>query len=209
MEEEAKLTKGERTRRRVLMAAKGFFLSQGYTATSIRQIAAAVDITPAAIYTHFSGKDEIFNILLEEAAPFAPLLALFETIEHDHPQACIKNTFCGMVDLLSNHDDYIQLALIDAQERSGASLRQFLPKLFPAGLSYYQRLIGLDPGENHLRNLSPFLFMRALICLIGGYIMTERIVESIQSPQLPEIDWVDGLLDIFLHGVLKPREEGV
>jgi AcrR family transcriptional regulator len=202
------LTKGERTQQKILEAAKGLFLSQGYTATSIRQIAGTVGITPAAIYTHFSGKEQIFNILLEQAAPFAPFLAVFESLKGDHLEDCIENTFCQIVELLSSHHDYIRLALIDAQERSGASLRSFLPKLFPAGLAYHQHLLELESAGSKLRGLSPFLFMRALICMIGGYMMTERVMGTIQHHQLADIDWAHGLVDIFLNGVLEIQNEG-
>jgi len=203
-----RLTRGEKTRHKILAVAKVLFLSQGYTATSMRQIAQAVDITPAAIYNHFSGKEEIFNLLLEEAAPITSILSLFETIDADDPKTCIEDTFFRMIDLFSRHDDYLQLALIDAQERSGATLRKFLPQLVPVGLSYYQRLPKRSPGKYQLRDLSPFIFMRTLISLIGGYVMSERVVGSLASHQLPEIDWARGLADIFLRGVLEKREQG-
>ena len=203
-----RLTKGERTRHKILAVAKVLFLSQGYTATSMRQIAQAAGITPAAIYNHFSGKEEIFNLLMEEAAPITSILSLFETIEADDPKTCIEDTFLRMIKLFSRHDDYIQLALIDAQERSGATLRKFLPQLIPAGLSYYQRLLKRKSDRYRLRDLSPFLFMRTLISMIGGYVMSERVVDSVESPTLPEIDWARGLADIFLHGVLEHAEQG-
>jgi AcrR family transcriptional regulator len=204
----AQLTKGERTRHKILAVAKVLFLSQGYTATSMRQIAQAVGITPAAIYNYFSGKEEIFNFLLEEAAPITSILSLFDMVEADDPKTCIEDTFFRMIDLFSRHDDYLQLALIDAQERNGATLRKFLPQLIPAGLSYYQRLPKRSPDKYQLRDLSPFLFMRALISMIGGYVMSKRVVGSVGSPQLPNIDWARGMADIFLHGVLELREQG-
>ena len=78
MAAEPQLAKGERTRRAILEAAKNLFLSQGYTATSMRQIAQAVGVTPAALYNHFSGKEEIFTSLLQQAAPFERAFELFE-----------------------------------------------------------------------------------------------------------------------------------
>jgi hypothetical protein len=137
-----------------------------------------------------------------------PILSLFETIEANDPKSCIEDTFLRMINLFSRHDDYLQLALIDAQERSGAALRKFLPQLVPAGLSYYQRLPKKSPKRYQLRDLSPFIFMRTLVSLIGGYIISERVVGSVEYPQLPEIDWARGLADIFLHGVLEKREQG-
>lgn len=209
MEERTKLSKGERTQRRVLDAAKGLFLSQGYTATSMRQIAHIVGITPAAIYTHFSSKEEIFTTLLEDAAPFNSFLSLFETVQANNAEVLIARTLRSLIELFSSHEDYMRLALIDTQERDGSSLSHFLPKLFPAALSYHQRLLALGDERSRLRDISPFLFMRTLISLMGGYIMSGRVLQSMKSLQIPEADWEQGLVDIFLYGVLKTPEPGV
>lgn len=57
------------TRQRLLDAALELFATQGYTATTVRQIAGSAGVTDPAIYAHFSGKKEIFDTLLAEAGP--------------------------------------------------------------------------------------------------------------------------------------------
>ena len=79
--EEPQVTKGEQTRQEILVAAKRLFLSQGFTATPMRQIAREVGITPAAIYNHYPSKDRLFTTLLQNAAPYDELFALFSKIE--------------------------------------------------------------------------------------------------------------------------------
>ena len=202
MAKEAQLTKGERTRSAILEAAKNLFLSQGYTATSMRQIAQAVSITPAAIYNHFSGKEEIFTSLLQKATPFERVFELFEETGADTPEDILHKIVHGMVDLLS-HEDYIQLSLIDAQERGGATIVTLLPQLFPHFMGFYRRLVTLDAGQGRLRDISPFLFTRTLISLIGGYLITERIAKPAETLNLSEMDWVQGLGEIFMYGVMK------
>lgn len=49
----------EGTRRRILEAALKLFASEGYHATSIRDLAAAVELRPSALYTHFSSKEHV------------------------------------------------------------------------------------------------------------------------------------------------------
>lgn len=61
------------TRQRLLDAALELFAAQGYTATTVRQIAASIGVTDPAIYAHFSSKQEIYETLLAEAGP--PLLS--------------------------------------------------------------------------------------------------------------------------------------
>lgn len=44
------------TRRRVLAAAEALLIEQGWSATTIRQIAAAADVSPETVYKGFGGK---------------------------------------------------------------------------------------------------------------------------------------------------------
>lgn len=64
-----KASEGLATRQQLLDAALELFASQGYTATTVRQIAGSIGVTDAAIYAHFSGKQEIYGTLLREAGP--------------------------------------------------------------------------------------------------------------------------------------------
>ncbi|OGO17030.1 MAG: hypothetical protein A2Z14_08940 [Chloroflexi bacterium RBG_16_48_8] len=73
---------------------------------------------------------------------------------------------------------------------------------------FHQRVMELETGQNRLRELSPPLFLRALVCLMIGYLITEWVARPMETLSLPEIDWHQGLSDIFLHGVLNPPEGG-
>ena len=62
------------TAERILSAALELFAARGFAATSVRQIAAAVGVTDAALYSHFAGKQAIFDRLLETMGPPTPAL---------------------------------------------------------------------------------------------------------------------------------------
>lgn len=206
MKRKPRLTKGERTRRQILDSAKKLFMAQGYNATSMRQIARAVGITPAAIYVHFSGKEELFTIILEEAAPFDALTALFETMQGETPEALIESIFRQTMDLLYRREDYLRLAIIEVLERDGKSYRAFLPRFFPHTLAFHQRVVALDERERKLRDVPAFVFLRVFVSLIIGYLLTDWVGQPERTLALPGIDWQQGLTDIFLHGVLKSAE---
>jgi AcrR family transcriptional regulator len=53
------------TKERIFDAAVELFSEQGYDRTSVRQIAAAVGITEAAVYRHYSNKEAILDAILE------------------------------------------------------------------------------------------------------------------------------------------------
>lgn len=60
---------GGETRKRLLDAALELFATQGFDATTVRQIADAVGVRDPAIYAHFAGKQALYDALLAEMGP--------------------------------------------------------------------------------------------------------------------------------------------
>lgn len=58
-------TKGERTKERILHAALELFSEQGFTATSVRDIATRAEMTHAGLLHHFANKDDLLVQILE------------------------------------------------------------------------------------------------------------------------------------------------
>ncbi len=207
--EEPQITRGEQTRQDILAAAKRLFLSQGFTATPMRQIAQEVGITPAAIYNHYPSKDKLFTTLLLDAAPYDQLFALFSRMEADTPEDLVRQMFRASLGFITDHQDYLQLALIDAQERDGAAVAAFLPQILPQAHVWYQRLVALDAAAGHarLRDIPFLVFLRTLVSLLSGFMLTQRVVKTDRIPQFSGIDWSEALVDVFLHGVLRSPHE--
>lgn len=55
------------TRELIMQEALDLFAAKGYAAVSMRDIAAAVGIRASSIYHHFSGKQELFEALIQKA----------------------------------------------------------------------------------------------------------------------------------------------
>ena len=56
----------EAVSRAILDAARDLFVAEGYQNVSIRKIAERIEYSPAAIYSYFPSKDDIFFALAEE-----------------------------------------------------------------------------------------------------------------------------------------------
>lgn len=205
--DDSPLTRGERTRQEILSAARRLFLSQGFTATPMRQIAKEVGVTPAAIYNHYPSKDGLFTALLQEAAPYDQLFALFAGIGAGTPEELVRQMFRASLEFITTHQDYLQLVLIDAQERDGAAVAAFLPEILPKAHVLHQRLLalndGLRDGEARLRNIPFLVFLRTLVSLLAGFMLTQQIVKEDRMPEFTGIFWPDALADVFLYGVLR------
>ncbi|GAB3149894.1 helix-turn-helix domain-containing protein [Microbispora hainanensis] len=70
---------GGETRRRILAVAAELFATKGYAGTSIADIAARMEMSKAALYYHFTSKEQILDELL--AAPLAAFARLAERAE--------------------------------------------------------------------------------------------------------------------------------
>jgi AcrR family transcriptional regulator len=56
----------QETWRQILTAAKELFLAKGYKGVSMKEIADAVQVTPAALYYHFpKGKEDLFTKMIQ------------------------------------------------------------------------------------------------------------------------------------------------
>jgi TetR/AcrR family transcriptional regulator len=65
-----------KTRDLILDAAESLFASQGYPATTVKQVAAKVGVQGPALYKHFTSKRALFEEVLERLfSPFTALLA--------------------------------------------------------------------------------------------------------------------------------------
>jgi AcrR family transcriptional regulator len=67
-EDEARETKGERTRRRLLEIAVERFGERGYRATSVSEIARSAGLTQAAVYAYFPSKEALFDAAVDRDA---------------------------------------------------------------------------------------------------------------------------------------------
>jgi AcrR family transcriptional regulator len=61
-------TKGERTRRAIMVAATDLFRDRGFRETSLADIGAAAGVSGPAIYRYFTSKGELLSVLIEQAA---------------------------------------------------------------------------------------------------------------------------------------------
>jgi AcrR family transcriptional regulator len=64
------------TRERILDVSEGLFAERGLAGTSVRDISARVGVTPGSLYNHFSGKQALYEAVLDRG--IRPLLDLMQ-----------------------------------------------------------------------------------------------------------------------------------
>jgi AcrR family transcriptional regulator len=102
----------EAVARAILDAARDLFVTEGYHHVSIRKIAERIEYSPAAIYSYFPSKDDIFFALAAEG--FRLLVsAAAEPPASDDPVDEIRAVFWKYYAFSKSHPEYFALMFID------------------------------------------------------------------------------------------------
>ncbi len=112
---------------RVLEAALELFSSQGYGATSMRQIAEHSDVSTGNIYHHFGGKERIFTILLERYfdALLDPGLELNRVFQEAEFPEEMERLAAAIESVVERYGREILLISVDVIEFGGRHVRTF------------------------------------------------------------------------------------
>jgi AcrR family transcriptional regulator len=103
----------EAVARSILDAARELFVAEGYQNVSIRKIADRIEYSPAAIYSYFPSKDDIFFALAEEGFHI-----LFSSADQDiDPGAdgldALRRPFWHFYQFSRTHPEYFALMFVD------------------------------------------------------------------------------------------------
>jgi AcrR family transcriptional regulator len=103
----------EELRGRILDAARELFVAEGYRNVSIRKIAEKVEYSPAALYSYFPSKDDVFFALAEEG-----FRKLFEftndpSVTTGDPLNAIRQGFLRYYQFSRAHPEYFDLMFVD------------------------------------------------------------------------------------------------
>jgi AcrR family transcriptional regulator len=102
----------EAVARAILDAARDLFVAEGYHNVSIRKIAERIEYSPAAIYSYFPSKDDIFFALAEEGfrtlcAPGAVCAEQTDLLQ------MIRGPFLRVYEFSKSHPEYFALMFVD------------------------------------------------------------------------------------------------
>jgi AcrR family transcriptional regulator len=99
-------------RQAILDAARDLFVSEGYRNVSIRKIAERIEYSPAAIYSYFPSKDDIFFALAEEG--FRRLEAHVRSAgTFDDPLQEVRATWWAYYEFSKEQREFFELMFVD------------------------------------------------------------------------------------------------
>ncbi len=198
-------SKGERTRQAILDAAYDLFLNQGYSATSMRQVAQRAGIALGGIYNHFASKDEIFQALVIEKHPYLQILPLLQSAPGETTEEFVRNASRLVQEEMGQRPGFIKLMFIEIVEFEGRHFPKVLEAIFPLAFPLIQRFIA--PGTGARQDIPAPRLIRAFIGNIMAFYLTDFLVSAAAVPPgINEMNLED-FMEIFLHGILERKSQ--
>jgi AcrR family transcriptional regulator len=189
-----------RGRERVIRKARELFLTQGYAAVSMQQIADAVGVNKATLYHYFRDKQALFIAVMVEQgkqvnAAVGAALAAGETLQEK--MQSVAQTILDM-----QHSDFGRLS---SDMHHHVSEEGRIAVYAQCGVPWAQisDVLRDAAARGELRSIDPDLASRGFF----GMIISQRWQKiPIGGDTYPETELARALADLFLFGILKVAE---
>ena len=123
--------KSQRSRERILEAALQLFSSQGYRATSVRDIAAGAGVSTGNVYHHFPDKEAIYLTLLDQywEAIDDPELPFNRALAAGTFPDNLEEVGHASRELVRVYRRHVALIYVDVVEFEGSHIRKFYAEM--------------------------------------------------------------------------------
>ena len=164
------------TRDRILDTAEALFAERGFAGTAVRDIAAAVGLTPASLYNHFAGKEPLYAAVLERG--IRPLIDVLEELSaRDHRRDALDASLGRVMAHFARRPNVARLLYHEAL--TGAAhlvpiARAWIQPVLARALGEMKREIGSPWAEEEHRRVVA-MWMQ----LIAGYFAVAPLVAEL------------------------------
>lgn len=183
----------------ILQTAYKLFISQGYHATSMRQIAKDTGIALSSIYNHFTNKEDLFRQVFFAFHPYHDVLPFLEDDASPTAAAFIHNAISRAIAALDRRPGFLNLMFIEIVEFNGQHIRELFDMLYPRAIKVAKRIADRYPDQ--FKPFQPILFIRAVISFIFGFFITDAMITPLTT-QVDRPTTIQTFIDIFCYGVL-------
>jgi len=199
--------KSQRSREQVLEAALQLFSTQGYRATSVRDIAALAKLSTGNVYHHFPDKETIFRTLLDQywAAIEGPDLPFNRALARGSFPENLEDLGRASRESVRQYRRHVALIYVDVVEFEGSHIRRFyseMAKRFQTFMTDHH--VAEDP------RLRPGVSKLSAVMLASRFFLNYFAVEILFG--VPNHfgkstdDVIREIADILRHGMLRHEE---
>ncbi|HEX4346086.1 MAG TPA: TetR/AcrR family transcriptional regulator [Vicinamibacterales bacterium] len=189
----------EAVRRSILDAARDLFVTEGYQHVSIRKIAERIEYSPAALYSYFPSKDDIFFALAEEGFNKLYDSAAVDALDGLPPLECVRRIFWGLYRFSVDHPEYFALMFVDRTvPRVSREYERFVyaKQMKHTLIAHVQRAIDEGALPKHVPPTVAFRMLTTGLLGVAVLRMSDRL-----APQENADDLAKDVLNITIAGL--------
>jgi AcrR family transcriptional regulator len=201
----------------ILDATMTLVARQGFTRTSLDEIAAAAGVSRGAIYWHFKGKDDLLAAIVAEISPIPRVTALFAAADDLPFEEVASRVYDAYLDFLGERIDFLRALIAEVPsnpELAEVFQHHVASPLFGALGTYLAR----HAAREHLRPIHPLLAAQALF----GPLLVHLLMRGLLDPGTPGAhaagmgsgvcfdrgEVKDTFLGIFFDGIKRRGDSG-
>ncbi|MEZ5287819.1 MAG: helix-turn-helix domain-containing protein [Vicinamibacterales bacterium] len=197
--------RAERSRTALLQAALALFSSQGYRATSVRDIAERAGTSTGSVYHHFRDKEAIFQTLLDQfwAASSDPSYPLVRVLEEGAFPDNLPAIGRAAQEMIVDWRPYIALINEDVVEFEGRHVQRFYSDLAARYQDFLARRTDLDIPSRLREGVPPVAAMIMTTRIFVYYFVVELLFGVPNHYGLDRDEATRLISDILTSGIVK------
>ncbi len=186
-----------KTKRRIFNTAIKLFSEKGYDNTNIEEITAVAGVAKGSLYYHFSKKEDIFDLLLEEGEKLLTNNIEIKTKKCTTALEKIKAIIMIQIKITVKYEDFLNIVLsqIWGQESKNIKCQKAVYKY----INRIKKIIkeGIDSGEFYDGDIE------ALASGVFGVTCSSLIYRLRTDRQVDVQDVYDGFIETVVRGISK------
>ena len=198
----------EAKKRHIADAARQLFITQGFHATSMRDIAARAEVSLGNLYNYFGNKEELLEsiIAVYQGVIDARLREIFDEVDAPLEPASLRRFGQAVKLLVNEHADYWLLMYIDVLEFENRHFRKMFDGLAEnLGRRFAPYFAELqETGALHAES-NPVLGFTAAYMQFFSYFLVERLFGGNQHFGMDDDQVIEHLTTLYCRGVFAPE----
>ena len=191
----------EEHRRRILDAATGLFAERGYETTGMRELAAAIGMSPPAIYHYFESKEALMDSLIEDSLR-GPQSGIRRLPEGGSLRDVLMSAGAGFMNAMSTRAARQRLEVVFlAAHRRGDWAELYLSRLSDPTESGLTKAIAKAMPDGARRRLKPRWVAKQLIGALLSFVLHEEVLRREGGDTGSRDDFLRQVVDVIAAGV--------
>ncbi len=191
----------KRERRELIIdCAKSLFVERGFHNVTVGDIIEKARIARSTFYAHFTSKDEIFSLLMDDFSETLrrSVLAINISRAGDGRQLAseIRSMTLGLIDTLEKNADLVRL-LVTASQGSDSAFDRKIGDFYGGVLAAIRQLLWEGTADGNVKPLDPHIISYAILGSIKQVLIQWLVYEEISDIR----GVMDDIIRYHLHGI--------